>query len=62
MIILELTKEDAEMFKRFRQHQDLFETLLDNGIDKMNNGDMVLSFRPDGTLARIKIEQVVHKR
>ncbi len=39
---LELTLEDAELFKKFRQYQDQFKILLDNGVFEALNGSKVI--------------------
>ena len=58
MIKLELTKEDAELFKLFREHQDLFKSLLDAGLTDTANGKLILNYNYLGKLC--DIEKQVH--
>jgi len=61
MISITLTNEEAVAFKLFRQHQDMFCTLLESGMHQLSNGTATISFDSDGTLRKIRLEQVVYK-
>jgi hypothetical protein len=60
MIIIELTNEDAELFKSFRKHQDIFKALLDAGLDNTKNGKLILNYNHLGEM--LDIEKQVHIR
>ena len=42
LITIQLTKEDAELFKKFREHQDEFKKLLENGVFDFLVGQKIL--------------------
>lgn len=52
-VTLNLSQEDAELFLKFRQHQDTFEILERSGVFALRNGHAVLNFDADGTLTDI---------
>jgi len=58
MITIQITEEDAELFKMFRQHQDLFKQLLDAGLLDTANGKLILNYNYMGKLC--DIEKHVH--
>jgi len=60
MIIIELTNEDAELFKSFREHQDVFKALMDAGLDSTKNGKLILNYNHLGEM--LDIEKQVHIR
>jgi hypothetical protein len=60
MIIIELTNEDAELFKSFREHQDVFKALMDAGLDSTKNGKLILNYNHLGEM--LDIEKSVHIR
>ena len=60
MILIELTNEDAELFKSFRQHQDVFKALMDAGLDSTKNGKLILNYNHLGEM--LDIEKSVHIR
>lgn len=62
MNTIQLTEKDAALFLIFRQHQDFFQTIMEEKIHTMSNGNAILSFNSQGQLAKVKLEQVVYKR
>jgi len=55
-IIVELTKEDAEVFKNFRKHQSDFEIMLGAGTFDFSNGSCIIYRCPKGILKSIEIK------
>lgn len=62
MTTIQLTKQDAELFLVFREHQDFFDRIIHEKIHLMTNGNAILSFNNQGQLAKVKLEQIVYKR
>jgi hypothetical protein len=58
MITIQITEEDAELFKLFRKHQDLFVVLLKAGVNDIANGKLVLNYNYLGELC--DVERQVH--
>jgi hypothetical protein len=58
MITLQITKEDAELFKLFREHQNMFKSLLDAGLKDTANGKLILNYNYLGELC--DIEKQIH--
>lgn len=61
-MLIEMTDKEAADFRIFREHQSLFEQLIDSKVHLLANGNAILSFDSGGNLGRIKVEQVVYKR
>lgn len=61
-IVVELSNEDAALFVQFRKHQDIFRTLLENGVFATRNGKAILNFNADGVLTRITYDTVGWER
>jgi len=59
---IELTNKEAELFKTFREHQDIIELLIVNGVFELKNGKALLSFSSEGKLMNIKTEMVAFRR
>ena len=59
--VIELTNYDAELFKKFREHQSLFSNLLDAGVFSVRNGEATLFFNHQATLMRIDIKQMTYR-
>jgi hypothetical protein len=59
---IELTNEEAKQFLAFRQYQDLFTTLLKNGVFNTRNGQAILNFDANGTLTQIDLNMVMFKK
>jgi hypothetical protein len=57
-ITIQITESDAELFKLFREHQDLFKSLLDAGLTDTANGKLILNYNYLGKL--MDIERQVH--
>lgn len=62
MITIDLTEQDAELFREFRKNQDLFCMLLNGGVFTTQNGQVTLNFDPMGTLTHINQSVITYKR
>ena len=62
MITIELTNEDAELFKRFREYQDIFQIILEAGVFDTKLGVVSLSFNRERVLTQIKKDILTYKR
>jgi hypothetical protein len=54
-IIVEMTKEDAELFVKFRQFQHIIEKLNVEGIIGMKNGSVTLHYDRHGTIRTVQV-------
>lgn len=61
-IVLELPAEEAELFKKFREHQEFFSILLNSRLFEIRNGKALLNFNADGVLTEIKANVTTYKR
>lgn len=59
LVKIELTEEDALLFRRFRQYQDSFDTLLGNGVFGMANGSATIHFDKDGKVSLIDVHTYI---
>ena len=55
---IELTNEDAELFKLFRQYQDQFKILIEEGVMKFSNGRATIHKDALGEIALVEITSV----
>ena len=55
-IRIELTDEEAERYKFFQQHYELFRTLLDGGVFNTSSGYVTLMFNGEAKLMEIRKE------
>lgn len=62
MINIELTNEEAVLFRKFREHQDTFSVLDQAGVFDIRNGKAVLNFDSSGTLCDIECNLKLYKR
>ena len=53
-----LTNEEAELFKQFRQYQDVFQALLDGGLLNFKNGTITFHYNNEGQIMRFDRQQV----
>lgn len=53
MTTLELTDQDAELFKQFRQHQEQIATIISSGALDVRKGQVILSLSNDGIITNI---------
>jgi len=56
-----LTEKEAELFKRFRELQDDFKTLLDNSVFSFKNGSIVIHRDDLGKIRKIEMHKVYYK-
>lgn len=61
METVSLTKEDAELFKLFRQHQKVFMVMLDHGSFSIPTGSVTMHFM-NSNLQQIVTQQISYKR
>ena len=59
---IDLTDEDAVLFRKFREHQDTYAVLLDAGVFSIKNGKAVLNFDAQGTLCDVECNIKLYKR
>lgn len=59
MTTIELTTEDAQAFRTFREHQGFYQGLIDVGLHTMHNANVIMNFNADGELAKIRVDKVV---
>lgn len=58
MPTIELTKEEAELFKRFRKYQDEFGMLSKRGVFSMKGaGEITLSYNKHGQIGGISVKR-----
>jgi len=62
MINIELTEQDAQQFRDFQQHYDLFTVLNNSGVFDIRNGTALLNFDSTGTLSDIDCNFKLYKR
>lgn len=62
MTTIDLTDEEVELFKKFREYQDIFELLLDNGVFDVAKSTVILSISQPRIITDIDINQNRYKR
>lgn len=63
MIKLELTDDEAVLFRAFRQHQETFLALYSAGVFNIRSGEAILYFNVDGVLDGVEAGRVpIYKR
>lgn len=62
LIKVELTPEDALMFKKFQEHYADFAILYSSGVFNVKNGHAVLNFDSNGTLVTIEFKILSYKK
>ena len=60
--VVELSAQEAELFKQFRKHQELFTIMCQYGALDVKNGNVILSFDPAGVLKDIKGDLSLYHR
>lgn len=58
MITIELTEEDAELFRTFRQYQDQFNILLKDGLLDFKQGRGVIHKNDEGQIRLTEVTKV----
>lgn len=61
-ITLELTEDDAILFRAFREHQDNFSILYASKVFETRNGVVSISFNHEGVLTQIKKDVLAYKK
>lgn len=61
-VTVELGKEDAALFLKFREYQTVFEILVKAGVFNIQNGNATLHFDPTGTLADVECHLKLYRR
>lgn len=60
---IELTNEEAELFKKFRKYQDEVEFLIERGVfDIKGEGSVSLHYDPQGKLRSVKVNRAYFYR
>lgn len=62
MTQVELTDEDAELFKSFREHQEHYKIMLDAGIFAFKGGSVVIHYNPTGLIMKIERNAIPYIR
>ncbi len=62
LITLQLNKEECELFKRFREHQDNFQILWDAGVFSLQNGQAVIHMNLQGQVALVELKEFTYRR
>lgn len=58
---IEITKQEAEDFKKFREHQEIIERILSSGIKELKNGKITIHKDNNGKIRKIEINRVCFK-
>ena len=61
-IKIELTPEEAEMYKKYCQHHGLFVALLKGGVFDVKRGEVTLNFSDRGEIIDIWIRTLGYKK
>lgn len=62
MINVELTEQEALLFRAFREHQEAFDVMLKSGVFNVRSGKAVLNFNMEGVLDSVYADIPVYKR
>ena len=62
MVMIELTDQDSKLFKKFREHQEPFKTMLDAGLFAVKGGHAEIHYSSDGLIMEIKVTTNPYKR
>lgn len=62
MITIELTEEEAMLFRAFREYQSQFTDIYDSGVFNVRSGKAVLHFNVDGVLDSVDIDVPLFRR
>ena len=60
-VTIELTKQEAELFKLFREFQSEFELLVRNDVFSMKNGSIEIHKDDLGKIRKILINKIAFK-
>ena len=59
--MIDLTNQEAQSFKVFRENQDVFEFMQESGVFDVNTGSVTLHFN-NRTLSKIDATEVIFRR
>lgn len=62
MVNIELTDNEAELFKQFRQNEPNFTAMLSCGVFDVKKGQVILSFSAEGKLTDVDIHIKAFKK
>lgn len=62
MNTVELTDEEVKLFKTFREYQEIFELLLENGVFDVSKSTVILSISQPRIITDIDVHQNRYKR
>jgi hypothetical protein len=62
MIKVDLTEDDALLFRAFKEHQDNFSVLLASGAFNVRSGRATLHFNNEGVLDSVDVEVPTYRR
>ena len=52
---IELSEEDAILFRKFREHQDVFQTFVRLGVFNIRTGNTTIHFDNEGKVSLIDV-------
>ena len=58
MISIELTDQEAELFKLFRQYQGIFESFIRAGFLDFKCGSITFHYNPEGQIVKYEKRQM----
>lgn len=61
-IVIELSQEDALLFRKFREYQNVFSVMVDSGIFETPNCQAILNFNGACLLTQIDKNVLAYKR
>ena len=61
MTQIELNEKDCELFLLFREYQDTFQLLVNQGVFKTRNGQVTIDFDNDG-IASVKLLSRLYRK
>lgn len=62
MIKIDLTEDDALLFRAFREHQENFSILYASGVFNVRSGSATLHFNIDGCLDGVDIDIPIFRK
>lgn len=61
-VLVELTEEDAVLFREFRRVQDTLHVLIKAGVFDVHGGQAHINFNDDGVITKVQILTNTWKR
>ena len=61
-VTIYLTPVDAELFKKFQKHHELFKLLVLNGVFDQKSAGIVLNFDAEGNIGTIERHDILYSK